>query len=208
MRCCGIALEYQSVLMWVYLSDQVRHVDSTILLQEAFETCFQRQNGHTPQRHNERNEGSTDEGSGEASRFQFVGGASINEGDAYLRRRVRQHVMRDYMQKARALGAWVDPQRALERWKASRPLFTPPRALGSPSTRAVDLASKSGDNSNSLGLAQNAGFGPSAGTPTDFTRLLPEGTSIQTFLEIGRMDPFAAYPIEFSSVEYQILDFR
>jgi hypothetical protein len=147
-------------------------------------------------------------GSGEVSRFQFVGGASINEGDAYLRRRVRQHVMRDYMQKARALGAWVDPQRALERWKASRPLFTPPRALGSPSTRAVGLASKSGDNSNSLGLAQNAGFGPSAGTPTDFTRLLPEGTSIQTFLEIGRMDPFAAYPIEFSSIEYQILDFR
>jgi hypothetical protein len=206
-----------------------------------------------PQKSLEQPEDFVTDGVEDPGRFQFVGGPSGNEGDSLLRRRMRQHVMRDYVEKKRALGVWIDsrlhsqqspgirsqPQVKQQRseglqlqpplaWvprvvepgdfpvstppqyipQTSQLRSMPPRALGSPSIHAVDFASNPASDSHSLELIRNDSFNPPTGTPTDFTRLISEGTSFQTFLGAARIDPFDTLAIECGVIEYQILDFR
>jgi hypothetical protein len=91
--------------------------------------------------------------------FEFVGGISCKEAGADASRRVRQHVMRDYMQKKRSRGQLIHarfnnrqalpwtrrcvepgdfPEPPVPGTETPQPLFTPPRWLGSPSLKVLN----------------------------------------------------------------------
>ncbi len=160
--------------------------------------------------------------------FVFVGGASCKEGNASTRRRFKQHVVRDYMQKKRislihsrlnypqplpwfpkAVDPGDFPKPPQPHTGYCQPLFAPPRNLGSLTPKAAKLLPKNDQSEDRLpSLAWDADPELPDQVPEEIARHLPGAASPQTFLSAARKDPFAAYPFECGPVEHQILNFR
>ena len=168
-----------------------------------------------------------------AKSFEFVGGASGKEANASMRRRMKQLVMHDYIQKKRArtmlINSQLDgPQPLPFPWiqkvvepgdfpkpfkpdtHACEPLFIPPRRLGSPLSQAVELVSRSrGKKGEQLpALVWDVDPELPDQVPQEFMQHLPGAVNPQTFLGAARTDPFASYPFECGRIEHQIIDFR
>lgn len=153
-------------------------------------------------------------------KFEFITGPAL---DATSRRRIKKHVMDNYMSKRRSAD-----YSALRRSTVSRPL--PWRRRESVSVSDIHLlkaehesqsTSTSTDDSTSsdqgsarqqspgLGdLSNSSTYGDSEVLPAGGAgRLLTVAGSPQTNLGAGRVDPFVAYPIDCGQWDHALLDY-
>lgn len=164
--------------------------------------------------------------------FVFVGGASGKATNASMRKRMKQHVVRDYLLKRRMPKSrsdlpdvlpWVPPSapKTVEPgdfYNASppadtryhvEPLFTPPNSFDSLSLNPIKSVNKKDNQLERLpGLKLDRDPKLPDQVPEELAQYLPGASSPQTFLGAGRLDPFGAYPFECGPVEHQILDFH